>query len=254
MDFKILILLIRIRLASIKDYKLDFSFSLLYAVIETCGLFFLISFIMSSQAWNNKVSDIDTLLFVGIYRLTHGLVFSLFMDRVLSLPNIVRAGELDSFLLVPRNAGSYYFLGDANSRGVPSILIGLTLIVLSQSTFSLLIFTHVIICQIIAVWFIYNIFISIAASLANVINSGPLNAMFTNYFSMVQISSIGVSGEGITALLFLPFALVCWLPYQLITTGNQSVYGYLFIMFVTSLLLRKWAWGHLLKHYNSANA
>ncbi|WP_371826099.1 ABC-2 family transporter protein [Photobacterium sp. GJ3] len=239
---------------SIKDYKLDFCFSLLYAVIETCGILFLISFIMNTQTLTTQVSHIDILLFVGIYRLTHGLVFSLFMDRVLSLANTVRSGELDSFLTVPRNAESYYFLGDPNSRGLPSLFIGLILIALSQYEMNLLTFSHIIFCQMIAVWFIYNIFVSIAALLANVINSGPLNAIFTNYFSMVQISYMGITGNSITALLFLPFTLVCWFPYQLITTGNLSVYSYLLMMLVTSIFLRKWTWHHLLKHYNSANA
>ena len=239
------------KLMKFRYLKLEFLFFVFSTAVEIISIYIFLHFLLGSIL-NADSSDI--LFVLGMHRLLIGVARTFYINRLLTLPNDFRTGALDSYFLAPVNNKLYYCLSDFSVNEVLNIALGLVIVTLSLQQLDDINLPLAVLTLLISNLLLFFILLAITATAASRINPGPLNAIFTNIFSLSQFKPEFFPAPINSVLKFVfPIGLLIWGPLELIVTPNMESW-ILFIFFaVMTFFAQQLAWTKLVEKYSSAN-
>ena len=243
--------LIYFKMMSFQYLKAELLFFLTGALVEVIASYYFLQFLLGDIL---KISGSNILLVLGIHRLLIGISRAFYLDRLLSLPNDYRNGLLDKYFVAPINSKIYYCFSGFSVREVFNILFGLALTFTALPEPSIRVYITTLLCILLISILLFSMLLTVTAFLASRVNPGPLNAIFTNIFSLAQFKSdfFPFPINSILGVLF-PVGLLVWGPIELIINNSSITWILMISLTITMLIVQEFSWRCLSMKYNSAN-
>lgn len=201
------------------------------------------------------------LVFIGVAKLLSAFVYGAFVIwNFRNLPNYVREGTLDSFLLKPLNSQFYVTMGRPYplsflSTALPLFLIywGFKTLGVVPSISSVVVFVFIFVCSVVinyAIWFITILPVFWTNRLFNIVDLFGEIRDISNYPLDIYTTA--------TRLVFtfvIPFAFMTTFPAKALL-GNFNWWWLPVAVFIAAVLLfvSNKLWNFALKHYSGASA
>lgn len=239
------------RLKRFEYLRLELLFYLLGATVEVISIYLFLSFLLGGIL---EIDDSDILFILGMQRFLIGVARTFYLGQLLLLPSNFRNGSLDLFFLAPISSKIYYCFSGFTVQEVLNIIFGFIVLMLSFQSIGVWEFLLIILCMVLANILLFSMFLILTSLLAAKVNSGPLNAIFINIFSLAQFRSEFFPVPINVILKFLlPVGLLAWGPLTLIRNPNIVDWSLFICITLVALVAQDMAWTRLEKRYSSAN-
>lgn len=202
-------------------------------------------------------SAVDYLLSFGISTLSFGITFGLF-GGILNLPEIVKNGELDKFLLYPKNLLLRISTSSIRISAFGDLFFGLICIIAwiyLTNSFSLFVIASIILFSLLAffIWFFFTIFIisiSFYFSDSRLLVDGLLE------LTIAPSHFYGGAFQGITRNIFIfviPSMLFGNLPLEIIKNPTLKMYLLVVAIVIFWILFANYIFRLSIRRYESSN-
>lgn len=201
--------------------------------------------------------SVDYLLAFGISTLSFGVAFG-FFGGIREIPEIVKIGDLDKFLLSPKNLLLRISTSKINVSAFGDLLFGFICIlswVFLTRYYSPFVIINILWFSILAtlIWFFFTVFIN---SIAFYFSDS--RTLSQGLFEMLITPSIFYGGvfQGLLRNLFIlvvPAMLLGNLPLEIIKNPSIGMYIVTFLITVFWIILSIFVFKHSVKRYESSN-
>lgn len=243
--------LIFYKLKTFQFFRTELVFHFLATIAEITALYVFLSFIhdQSIASYSQEV-----VLALGYHRVLIGFSRTFYLNQILSLPRNYRMGTLDKYFLAPINSKLYYCMSDISIQDILHIIFGLVLIGVGLVGYEISSILLILLSLILSNVLLFNLFLFFASALASKINPGPLNAVFTNVFSLSQFKPT-LFPSLLTAMFtyLLPVSFLVWGPVQMVNEFSVIAFCIFILITIFSYVVCQASWGRLEKTYSSAN-
>jgi ABC-2 type transport system permease protein len=257
--FKLALLLARVSLQASIEHPIDYALSGVGALLQFLASLAVLLLMFEHGPSIGGWSRPEVLLLMGVFLLMTSMVSGWVMPNLGSIPEEVRAGTLDSVLLMPVDAQFFLSFRVFNPLGLFDTLIGalLTAYALWElraglSLESVLLLALLLLAAGVLIYSLWLIAMTLAVWVIDVANMGGLiNIMFR--FGQFPDS---VFPHWLRRLLTfgVPVLLIFTVPASVVTDhANARDVCLTLIYAVTALVVSRWFWLRALRNYSGAS-